>query len=556
MAADKKPKPGPPDRGDLAEAPFARLFYSLCRERLTGKLDVRDRPREAGGKIFKRVILATGPRFLVQGGSVEETLGQVLLARKKITAEQLEALKQQAGGDYGKVEQQLLSGAIVPATQIPELLALQTGVKIKQLMSLVRGVYEFMPQPTDNIPEKALLSPLSPAKVLTEGVSEYYPESRVKKEFPGIEKMALALAPDFQERLADFGLSPQVLRWLRGLPASVNLQTATRTKLMSEKAAFALFLAFYFAGLLAPEGEVDFPIGRAYQAEKEASKPEKKPAAEEKPAEKAAPAPAPKKEEPKLPIEERLDREMTDADLLSELDAFMDVAEAKDKNHFDLLGVNENTSTTKIKQVYFKLAKRFHPDSRPDLFQGEAREKVEELFTKISEAYNVIGESESRVNYARALKSNVSQADMDKATRAIEAEMEFQKAEVLLRRSAWKPALELLDRAVQLQPDEPEYRLYRAWANYKVQGIGEAANARREMENILEQRPQAADGHFFLGQIAREDGRLDDAERYFEQAAKLKPNDVDIKRELQILQRRRDRGTEPKKGGGFFGKKK
>jgi curved DNA-binding protein CbpA len=551
MASEQKPTSGLADSGDLALLPFPRLFYRLCREQRTGRLDVRDKPKEAGGKIFKRLVMAQGARFLVQGGTVEETLPEVLRLHQRLKPEDLEKLKTECGGDFGKMEQKVLSGVVVPASELAELMALQAGIKIKQLFSFIRGVYEWKPIVESALPERSQLVPLSPEKLLLEGVKQYYHEARVNKEFPGINKKSMTLSPELKDRINAFGLPPAAQKWLRSLPESLNLQSGVRTKALPEAEAYSLLLALYFGGLLTlPSGEDDFPVGRAYQ-DKEPAKLAAKPA--EKP---AAPQAAPiKKEEPKLPIEELLDREMTDKELLQELDGFLATARDSEKNYFDLLGLPETAPSSKIKQVYFKFARRFHPDARPDLFVGEVRDRVEDLFTKISEAYNILGDGESRTTYTKNIKSKVSKEDMEKASRAIEAEMEFQKAEAMLKKGAWRPALELLDRSVQLQPDEPEYKLYQVWARYKINGISDADNARRQIEKIAEARPQSADAWFYLGQLAREDGNLDQAEKHFEKAAALKPHDVDIRRELQLLYRRKDK-AETKKGGGLFGKKK
>ena len=67
-------------------------------------LDVRDKPAEDGGKIMKRILMANGNSFAVQGGSKKETLGEILLEQGKLSPEIYESLKQEAGGDYGKIE--------------------------------------------------------------------------------------------------------------------------------------------------------------------------------------------------------------------------------------------------------------------------------------------------------------------------------------------------------------------------------------------------------------------------------------------------------------------
>lgn len=553
------------EKGNLAEVPFARVFFGLCRERASGLLDVRDKPAEAGGKIIKRLVTAEGERFAVQGGSRQETLPEILLEKGKLTKEQYAALQKECGGDYGKMEQKVLYGGLVPPGEINDLLTLQLELKIRVLFARFSGFYEFKAQPRDSLLQKNVLLPASPAKILREGVAEFYPPARIKKEFPDIEKKAFTRAAALKEQVNTLGLTPPLQRWLRGLPESFSWQSVTKGAPFKEEELFALLLALYFADLITlPTGEADFPLGKAY-LEEEAKAQKKKAAAEAKAAEKTpAPkeaTPAPKPAEPKLPIEEMLDKQLNDKEILAEMDRLLAQAVKKEATYFDLLGVQESTPTAKIKQIYFKFARKFHPDARPDLFKGEVKDKVEDLFTKISEAYNALEDGEQRMAYLKQIKSKVSTEDMDLAQRALEAEMEFQKADVLMKKGAWAEALTLLERAAKLQPEEPEFRLYLTWTKFKTKALPEGqarTNLKKELANLEKaNRPDAvADANSFLGQLARNDGAISEAIAHFEAAAKLKPYDTEIKRELNLLYRKKDKAPPPEKKGGMFGKKK
>jgi molecular chaperone DnaJ len=59
------------------------------------------------------------------------------------------------------------------------------------------------------------------------------------------------------------------------------------------------------------------------------------------------------------------------------------------ENYYEVLGVDENASQEDIKKKYRKLAKENHPDAGGD----------EELFKKISTAYDVLGDQQKRQGY-------------------------------------------------------------------------------------------------------------------------------------------------------------
>lgn len=52
--------------------------------------------------------------------------------------------------------------------------------------------------------------------------------------------------------------------------------------------------------------------------------------------------------------------------------------------HYQVLGVNSNSSEEDIKKAYRKLSKKYHPDLNPD------NPKAEDMFKKVSEAYNYL----------------------------------------------------------------------------------------------------------------------------------------------------------------------
>jgi molecular chaperone DnaJ len=70
-----------------------------------------------------------------------------------------------------------------------------------------------------------------------------------------------------------------------------------------------------------------------------------------------------------------------------------------DSNHYETLKVHQNASQTEIKQAYRRLVKIFHPDSNQDTADHEE-------IVRINAAYEVLGDTQNRLNYDRKLGTN------------------------------------------------------------------------------------------------------------------------------------------------------
>jgi tetratricopeptide (TPR) repeat protein len=192
------------------------------------------------------------------------------------------------------------------------------------------------------------------------------------------------------------------------------------------------------------------------------------------------------------------------------------------------------------------MARIFHPDAKPALYKGDVRDKVEALFTKIGEAYSTIIDPEFKKQYVEKLKSTVSDAEMEKANRVIQAEMEMQKGVIAIRRGSFKEAAAALEDAIKLVPDEPEFKIYMGYAQFKVQGVASAGKYAKMIEEALKQRPKVAEGWFFLGVIYRVNGELEKARDYFNKALELDKYHQDSQRELRVIEMKL--AEAPKKG--------
>jgi molecular chaperone DnaJ len=91
-----------------------------------------------------------------------------------------------------------------------------------------------------------------------------------------------------------------------------------------------------------------------------------------------------------------------------------------DSNHYETLKVNQNASQAEIKQAYRRLVKLFHPDINQDAADGEQ-------IIRINAAYEVLGDSQSRLNYDQQQRYSLQNLNSDRQQRSAAAQQQYHK---------------------------------------------------------------------------------------------------------------------------------
>lgn len=141
------------------------------------------------------------------------------------------------------------------------------------------------------------------------------------------------------------------------------------------------------------------------------------------------------------------------------------------KTHYEMLGIDINAGAPEVKQAYFAMAKRFHPDH----FHHEADAllvgRVQSAFTKLAQAYDILKTPDSREAYdfrmrrelAEQEKRSASGASKEEINRAAQADQSadsFEQGFSLLIDEEYEAATPFLARAVHYSPYNPRYHAY------------------------------------------------------------------------------------------------
>ena len=159
----------------------------------------------------------------------------------------------------------------------------------------------------------------------------------------------------------------------------------------------------------------------------------------------------------------------------------VEIADLKDQladlDYYEALGLTTDASSGEIKRAYFKSAKKFHPDTLARLGLNDLRDEAAGVFARITEAFGTLSDKGKRALYDAGGRG---EPEIDTAKLA-QAEKSFRKGEILLRMGNFQGALEYLESAVDLWPDEPAYQSGLGWALYK-QPKPDTARAREHLE--------------------------------------------------------------------------
>jgi len=591
--------------------PFPFVFYKIVGENRSGVLSLADPQTK---KVRKRIGFKAGRQAYVAGGTINETLGRLLMKHGKITKEQYQESLAKQKRENKKTGEVLVEMGVIDGAQLAEALQLQAEEKILGCFAWLDGIYSF----TEAEPpagKQLLFFPIRPERIVVEGIRRYYERQHLEKIFTPYVNMKFRLTSLAAEIQRKMGLAPAEARVVQHFKSGHGIRDFLAASPADAVNTLKMMFLMMVTGMVEPvreeaPGRAGTPheAGRRDVAEKQAQGVEKRTAAPAKPQQaprpqesrtrqpaggaqgaseepaspqvvlegedegprfavegedylgadyaaqqqaEAAPKTAGEKRKPD-PEEEKRNRE-----IMEELNKYSKLMESG--TYFELLGVERNAKPAEIKKAFFRLAKKFHPDTNPAFFKGQFRERAEDIFTHIGEAYNTLIDPKAREEYMYALDHQISDEDLERANRALEAEGIFVKAEVLFKKGDFRGAMSLLEDAIKLNPEEPEYYVYLGWSRYKASHGSEIRQAREDINKALNMglREKRDMAYYYLGMLAKVEKRpAEELRKHFSAALEANPHHPQAASELRHLemQSRKEAAEQEKKKGGFFGR--
>jgi hypothetical protein len=247
-----------------------------------------------------------------------------------------------------------------------------------------------------------------------------------------------------------------------------------------------------------------------------------------------------------------------------------EIAEAHEairtKTHFEVLGIERTATEAQIKEAYFRLARRFHPDMHHAPNMADLRDKLETVFIRLGEAY---GSSAARAaarptgrprqprpQAARSRRRAASPAAPPPPMEPAAALLSLKKAQRLIIEEKFWDAIQLLEPAIPALEGKPKQRARLELAQAYTKNPNWIHQAEETLHEVVREDPRNVEAYMALGHMYKAGGLRSRAVGMFRKVVELRPEHEDAMAELTAL------GPEPEapeSSGGFlknlFGRK-
>jgi tetratricopeptide (TPR) repeat protein len=280
------------------------------------------------------------------------------------------------------------------------------------------------------------------------------------------------------------------------------------------------------------------------------SPPSEPPAA--KPAPQAAAAPA---DETPAPVDEAA------AERRREIDEAWD--DRKTRTHFEVLGLARSATDADVKEAYFNLAKRFHPDVHHGASLGDLQDKLEAVFIRLGEAYGVLRDTDKRRDYEGWLgrpKPQTSEdgepgsAEPDPEAEARQAEAAVVHAGALLKEEKYWDAIQKLEPLMERLTGTNRLRAQLILARCYLQNPKWVKTAKETLETAVRENPKSPVAYSLLAGLYKQLGLKTRAASTYRKVLELKPEDKEAAEALAGLGTQKEEPPPAPEGGGFLKK--
>ena len=195
---------------------------------------------------------------------------------------------------------------------------------------------------------------------------------------------------------------------------------------------------------------------------------------------------------------------------------------------YGIFGIEKQATPAEIKKAYYRVAKEFHPDRHFFLPSETLKNKLNAIFSCITEAHKVLSDPTMRREYDYKLSARHPKIERSNVEMARE---KFREGKTAFKEKSYAEAEKLFGQAVYLDSSVPDYHFHMGMVFGKKNKWSEAG---KSISKALKLDPFNAAYMAELGHIYLELGFNVRAKTTFEKAMKFEPSN---KRALEGLQK-------------------
>lgn len=221
-------------------------------------------------------------------------------------------------------------------------------------------------------------------------------------------------------------------------------------------------------------------------------------------------------------------------------------------DYYELLGVKKDAPPNEIKDAYFNLAKKYHPDRIGGVPDPEVKDKANFVFAEMNKAFSVLEDEDKKREYdGKGYRDELSDENVGDNLKE-RARMLYRKGKVLYTQKKYWEAVSALDESVALDDSKPAYFLLLGMSQLNIPSM--ARMAEKNLQKTLELEPWNVEAFVALGMLFMSVEQVNRAEGFFRKAISMNPDHVLAKKKLQEIHN--SRTDTKKKGFSLFGKSK
>jgi len=193
---------------------------------------------------------------------------------------------------------------------------------------------------------------------------------------------------------------------------------------------------------------------------------------------------------------------------------------AEQVEHYGLLGLEGDAGADEIRESYYLLARRYHPDRFRTEELADLLPQMEAYFTRVTEAYNTLNDPTLRQRYDEERQSTTRKKAPEQDA-AYMARQNYARARTLIEKRRFNDAVTFLENAVQLQDGEALYHF--ELGRVLAQNPRHRAEAEERLRRAIDLDPTHVEARFELGRLLHKAARTEDAVRMLREALQWAP---------------------------------